>query len=98
MIVLNQHHVIKPKPVIDATAGPDREFIKQTEAGGGFARIRDLRACPGYCFDELSGKGGDTAHSLHEIERRPFALQYSVEGTVYFRRHCSLRHAGAIGY
>jgi hypothetical protein len=80
MVILDQHHVVEPKAVIDASSKSDRELVEDAQSGRGLSRIGDAGAGPLDGIDILPGQGRDAAHALQNIERRPLGLQDPREG------------------
>lgn len=75
MILLEQDHIVKPKPVIETTTDLDGVFLKLAQTGSGLAGIEDLCLCAAGQLDEGMRLGRDAAQPLDEVQRGTFRLK-----------------------
>lgn len=75
MIVFDEHHVEQAEAVINAAAASDGIFFQSTQAGSGFARVKNLRVGALDGIHELRSQGGDAGEALNEIEGDAFGAQ-----------------------
>ena len=70
VIVLDQHAVVEPHPVVVRAAHASRIFLERAKAGDGLARVEQRRAGAGDRVDIAPGQGRDSRQMLERVERR----------------------------
>ena len=68
VIVFHHEHVMEADPVVAGTSGGDGGFFQETQARRGFAGVENDGICSANGFDKATGRGGDAAESLDEIQ------------------------------
>jgi hypothetical protein len=96
MVILQQDHIEKAKAMVDPAADPDGLFFEEPEIRGGLPGIQDPRLIPLQPVDVLPGQGSDSAHPLHTVQDKPFALQDRVNGRFGDKRFFSVAHDIAV--
>ena len=88
MIVLNEHAVIEPHPVIVGAAHACRIFVELAQPGNGLARVEQHRAGTLDRIDIAAGQGGDPREVLERVERRALGGEHrtGIAGKAHQRR------------
>ena len=76
MVVLDQHPVAEPHPVVVRAAHPRRIFVERAKARNGLARVEQRRAGAGDRVDIAAGQGRDARKVLERVERRAFGREH----------------------
>ena len=75
MVVLDQHRVIQPEPVVAAPAYPQGVFLCGAQARHGFPGAADARFRARDRADDRGGRRGDAAEMAEEVQRHALGGQ-----------------------
>ena len=103
MIILDEHRVVQPQPVIAAAAHAHRILIEQPQPRRRLPRIDQPRPIRRRNRREPRRPRRDPRHMLEQIQREPLARQHSARRAVHLSDHrprrelrpvCELRRKG----
>jgi hypothetical protein len=85
MIVFDENHVEKTKPMIATATTGHGIFFKLPPARRGFARVENLRASAAHRLDELRRERGYAGQTLDIIQCNTFGTQHPARRTTDFQ-------------
>jgi hypothetical protein len=90
VVFLDQHGVIQADAVVGAAAGAHRVFLRQAQAGQGFARVHNVGAVAGNTLHGITvsgGLGGHGAEQLQKIERGTLGGEQASCRALHLQHH-----------
>ena len=96
MVVLDQHGVVQPEPVIAPTTGPNGVFLQRSQSRCGLARAQDAGSRALDRVDECCGGAGNSAQPAQEVECHTLPSEDGPRGAVDVRESLSWRDLIAI--
>ena len=94
VVVLEHHHVVEANAVVGTAATADSILLQEAHVGGCLAGVEQARVQTVEHGHHTACLRGDTAHALHEVERR--ALSGEDGGTMAADRHHHIASADAV--
>ncbi len=96
MIVLYQHHVEKAGAVVLSATEANGEFVCNSQAGHGFAGVKNDCFSAGDSFNKLPREGRDARHAAEKVQCGAFGRQQHTRRTIDVCQHCSSCHFRSI--
>jgi len=97
VVVLDQHRVEKPAPVVAAPADANRVLLQVAPPGRCLAGVVDVRARAGHCVHAPARQRGHATEALKEVQRDAFGGQDGPRGARPSGQHSPRLDAPALG-